>query len=402
MRQSSKPLDFDESYYESMRDAVERLIAKGMSPEEAIDAAAEVSGEVLNGMGPSVAATLIRTSPRMLREHRIRAGRFERHLQRYWGKALDLFYSILVCAEEAGREFDERNSPATREAGDDVFEVLTGLHARAIRTAGEVYALLTQGFPLGALARCRTLHELAVTAVVIAEFGRMPEYPDLAQRFISHRVIARVADAEVYQTNAAALGEDPFSEEQMNAWRSEREALISQYGTDFKKDYGWAIPLFGFAPNFRQLEERAGLDHLRGYYRWASHEVHSGSRGWSLNTFERVDGSLYRLTGRTIEGFTEPGTMAITSLVQTMTFLLTSGNDEALSPRDLVGCTAVKLLAERCDEAFLAAETEVAEWIERRDARGSGRFSGPALRVAGKARARVERIASGLPRPRLW
>lgn len=171
-KRRGKTKGFDETYIEAIAEGIKRFIAAGMEPEEALAQAAEAAGTTLKNLAPTYAATLIQTSPRMLRQHRRMHQTFERHIRKHWGKPLDLYYSVLVCAEEMGREFDTRNSPESGEMGDDVFEVLTGLHARAVRTAAEVHAMLSGGFPLGALARCRTLHELAVTSIIIADFGR--------------------------------------------------------------------------------------------------------------------------------------------------------------------------------------------------------------------------------------
>lgn len=75
------------------------------------------------------------------------------------------------------------------EKQDYLFEALTGLHARACRVAVEIHHLLAGGFPMGALARCRTLHEIAVTMMILADFGCMDEHPDLAERFLLHEDI---------------------------------------------------------------------------------------------------------------------------------------------------------------------------------------------------------------------
>lgn len=191
---------------------------------------------------------------------------------------------------------------------------------------------------------------------------------------------------------------DPFTDAEMSQWRSERERLLQQYSTDFKRDYGWAIPLFGRSPNFRELEELASLKHLRGYYRWASHEVHSGSRGLDLNIFERGDGAHYRLTGRTDEGFAEPGTMALVSLNQTLNSLIGSGSDGDFSPRDLLGCMAIQVLLNECDDAFVAGDAVVTEAHERHAMRTGGRCSNRVILLADGFRSRAESIAGRISR----
>jgi hypothetical protein len=164
----------------------------------------------------------------MLRWHRRQQRAFERRLRKHWGKALDLYFAVAVCAEEAGATFNDRHRPAAEEHQDLVFEAMTGLHARACRTALEVHRLLAGGFPMGALSRCRTLHELAVTMIILAEHGRQSDHVDLAERFLLHSVVMSYQDALVYQENCGALGYEPFTPEDM----AEMKRRVSRCGSD--------------------------------------------------------------------------------------------------------------------------------------------------------------------------
>jgi hypothetical protein len=138
-----------------------------------------------------------------------------------------------------------------------------------------VHRLLSSGFPKGALSRCRTLHELAVTSIVIAEHGREPAHADLAEKFLLHQVVMEYKDALVYQEQCETLGYEPFSDEAMAKMKRRHDDLVQRYGPLFAKPYGWASGLDGPQPTFRDLEKLAELSHLRSHYRWASHEVHS-------------------------------------------------------------------------------------------------------------------------------
>jgi len=167
---------------------------------------------------------------------------------------------------------------ADDEEFDAVFEALIGLYARACRVAREVHYLLSGGFPFGALARSRTLHELAVITIVIADYGREDEHADLADRFIQHAWIARYRDAKLYQESREALGQEPLSDEDMAQMQQQHDLLIAKYGKTYSKDYGWATGLNrqSSAPDFRELEGLADLSHLRWHYKQQSHEVHAG------------------------------------------------------------------------------------------------------------------------------
>lgn len=192
-----------------------------------------------------------------------------------------------------------------------VYDALLGLHARACRTALEVYHLLTDGLPKGALARARTLHEIAVTAMVIADYGRRSEHRDLADRFLDHEAVATYKDALNYQLNCETLGYEPFSDEEMAEMKAGRDAVVAKYGSAYKEQYGWAAGLDKpTAPTFGDLEKLAKLSHLRSHYSWASHEVHSDAKGSFLN--ESIWGeTIYRETSYSDDGLADPGHMAL-------------------------------------------------------------------------------------------
>ena len=64
-----------------------------------------------------------------------------------------------------------------------------------------------------------------------------------------------------------------------------------------RKANGWAAPLFPEAKSiyFSQLEEFAGLGHLRPFYRLGSHHVHAGPRASDLNMRTEVGPDMPRL-----------------------------------------------------------------------------------------------------------
>jgi hypothetical protein len=218
-------------------DRMSRALAEGLNEDAAMalagEAFSEALDEALDKSAPRVIERLIRTAPRMLRWHRRHQRAFERRLHKQWGKALDLYYAAAVSAEEAGATFDSTHRPAAAEHQDFVFEALSGLHARACRTAFEVHRLLSSGFPKGALSRCRTLHELAVTSIVIAERGREAAYSDLAERFLLHEVVMGYKDALVYQEQCKTLGYEPFNDEDMAEMKRGHDNLVQRYGSAF-------------------------------------------------------------------------------------------------------------------------------------------------------------------------
>lgn len=355
--------DFDTSMYETLLHSMETLQAAGMSSTESGDRMGDALAAALEASAPNVAQNWIDTAPKMLAERRRLNGLYESRIRKFWGTALDRFYSVTVVAEEAGSSFDQRRAD---ELGrdDHHFEALTGIHALACRTAFEVHHLLSGGFPKGALARCRTLHELAVTAIVIADYGRPDgENPDLAGRYLRHAAVLNWKDARTYQLNALLSGDKPFSDDVYTVIKDKSDALIRRYGSNFRESYGWAAGLFKHGkPKFHELEELASISHRRSEYKWASHEVHADSIGAANNIFE-VQGGRFRATGRMDVGLFEPGHMALISLQQCLVSVLFSPED--IAPSDMLCCMAVQRLVEKAGDEFLLGHEAVTASYQR-------------------------------------
>lgn len=362
---------FDETYYDTLAERVQRMVGDGVDVDEAIAAAAKAMGPTLDEAAPDLAHTLVRTAPRMLRERsRVHRG-FSMRLRKHWGPALDLFYVLTVCAEEAGADFYRERVSGRDYDGRTLHEALTGLHARACRTALEVHHLLSGGLAAGAFARTRTMHELAVTALVLAEYGQTDVHADLGERFLAHDDVQNWSDAATYQENAATLGHEPFSAEEMAIMEARHDAAVARFGSAFAGRCGWAAGLDGLGgPTFRDLERLAKVSHLRGYYRWASHEVHSGSKGSRLNLLHR-GGQSVKSSGYTNICLADPGQMALISLHQTTVAVLISA--DPISPRDLLVLKAMQHLLDDACEAFIAGQRSVRQAEERYQASAASR-----------------------------
>lgn len=121
-----------------------------------------------------------------------------------------------------------------------VVDVITRLHGRAASVAGEVQALLCNGFADGALSRWRTMHELTVTAMFIAQLG-----PDVAERFAAHVHADSIKSARQYQTFASILGFRQISIREQRDLEATACELERRYGKCFLGDYGWAAEALG-------------------------------------------------------------------------------------------------------------------------------------------------------------
>ena len=146
--------------------------------------------------------------------------------------------------------------------------------------------LLRSGYSTGALARWRTLHEVWVVFLLLADADS-----ELSRRYLHHEVVESLKGQQEYEETWEALGLEPpdWPATERDEIRAELEA---EFGRTFLKDYGWAAPLFnGTAPKFKQLQEHAELDHWRGYYRMASHGTHANPKGisWNIQSLTTAD-----------------------------------------------------------------------------------------------------------------
>jgi len=144
-----------------------------------------------------------------------------------------------------------------------VSKALVLLQARACQTSFEVHALLRAGFPGGAYGRYRTLHELAVIAALMSQYGRQPRHADLADRYLDHTHIDQYRQAEHRRRSGRELGWPPLPAGTIKKLKKEYDRLISRYGRDYWDDYGWAAGLIQSPLTFAKLEAKADMSYLR-------------------------------------------------------------------------------------------------------------------------------------------
>jgi len=174
-----------------------------------------------------------RSMPTDVREFRRSREDSARRILARWQLAMDLFDGFLLLVYSSGRAFHREHWERAGEEEDPVFHLLTVLHARSCSVASEVRALLVTAHTAGALARSRTLQELAVVASLIREYGK-----DLATRYMAHERIGQYKVADEYQRLAGSFAIDPLDPADVATLRSEMEQLTERYGKEFKGDYG--------------------------------------------------------------------------------------------------------------------------------------------------------------------
>lgn len=277
-----------------------------------------------------------------------------------WGEAFGGYRMLWVACHENGEMFNLRHFNVEGYEPPPILHAQIGLQARACRVALEVFALLRSGLGAGALARARTLHEIAAISAILAKYGAPDgDYPDLAERYLMHADVVTWLDAEEYQKCAPKLGFEPFSDDEMAEMQADFDRVVEAYGRPFGKQNGWAACLTenGNAPNgFRALELLAEADHMRSYYSMASHEVHADAKSWLLN-HETIGDVTFRSTGPSSRGMADAAQIALIALTQVTVNTLSAAPDIDERPGDVLGILVLNRLVERACDAFAAADT---------------------------------------------
>lgn len=200
---------------------------------------------------------------------------FTRRLALTWKKPLELLDVLIELALELGGAWSRKLRSGKRRKDAELRDVVTRLHARSLQVAGEVRALLREGFADGALSRWRTLHELTVVARFIAQEGN-----ETAERYLAHLDVDSYKAALGYDRAAPLLNYKGVPPKALAALTAKVDALKTKYGKVFADDYGWASSaLSGKPANFATIEQAVNLERFRPYFRLASNTVHAGPKG---------------------------------------------------------------------------------------------------------------------------
>lgn len=235
---------------------------------------------------------------------------FRDNLEDRWGEGLDLLRMLLTCCREVGGKAHKRHRRS--KSKQRIFRrfVLTRLHVRACQVTDEIITLLENGFADGAMARWRTLHELAVVATVIADGDEK-----LAERYVNHDFVDVKRQADDYQRVQVPMGHPPISARELRKINTQYEAALERYGQTFASPYGWAAEkLNSKRPTFDNLQEEAGRGSMSSLYKMASYNVHAGARSMFHRLATMGDEDLL-LSGRSNAGLVEPARNTAHSLM---------------------------------------------------------------------------------------
>jgi hypothetical protein len=332
------------------------------TPEE-IEQAGQKSTEFIEGRLPEVIlasaddlsqkilADLKRRWPAEARRQRQQSAGFSKRLHERWKAPIEGLKMLLTISREFGARMNEeiRASKELRSR-KHLVEVLTRSHARACQITEEVICLLNSGFADGAMARWRTLHEIAVVASFVGAHGE-----DLAERYLLHQNVESKRAADDYEKFRVRLGRKPLDAEEIKKLEGAFAALGRRYGSEFLTPHGWAAHHLQIRkPTFRHIEQAAKIDHLRPYYRMASHPVHASSKGvfFQLGLLRE---SQILLSGPSNAGLVDPGHSTAISLAQIAAAL----GDLQPTLDNIVALKMILQLVDEIGEAFAKAQTKL-------------------------------------------
>jgi Family of unknown function (DUF5677) len=144
---------------------------------------------------------------------------FTKRLHARWQKPLESLQILITICVELGTDINSILRNASDSHNTYRYDVLTRLHARACQISDEVLWMLAGGFADGAMARWRTLHEVAVVLLLIASG---PE--ELAERYKLHEIVESRRAALEYEKCQQRLGYEPIELKDLQ----ELERLLQQ------------------------------------------------------------------------------------------------------------------------------------------------------------------------------
>lgn len=320
LSKSSQPLEWDDPELENLELEIteDDLHAMRVAQDELVATVPLLVEGVLETASKEFARRL--RSDWTTREVQIEADHagFLIRLRHRWGAPLSrLRMLISMCFDVGARSASAlRRSKSRRNRY--LREVLVRLHARACQVASEVVCLLEGGFADGAMARWRTLHELAVVARFIQMHGE-----ETAERYLAYDLIEARSEFLLNKRTALAIGAPPPSAADEAKLEAEVQQARDRYGANFSNNYGWAAKALDRAkPTFDILQTAVGRADAGPYFKFASQNVHAGVRGlqFRLGQF----GGTTMLAGPSNAGLEQPGQLTAQSIAVITQILLSS------------------------------------------------------------------------------
>lgn len=313
-------------YLSTLRPTIEHLAKEVESYDEIDD---ETEESILESGVDVFLDELARQHDVAVHEERSNRDRMRASIGQSWGHALDFLDFFVLVNQHARRHFETMAD--SNEKGENYqFDALMRLHVRALRVSREVVSLLRAGFANGAIARWRTLHEIAAVANIIAEEGE-----EAGERFLKFKTAKDLFRIRTnYHEYLDGLGFNDIEEETVEQLKQETEQLTDEFGEDFDNVNGWAAKFVDSDGRLTvtDLIKEGGLENYLPFYALACDAIHAGSKGtlFNIGLHEADLGGEDEilLAGRSDVGFTDPAQLTAIMLYETTEALRVLEDDE--------------------------------------------------------------------------
>lgn len=272
-------MDTYQKIFEKILQEASEKVKNNLSDDKIRDLLDSTASDFIHDAIPEIADHIVSSLKERSEEHLklvrdYQEGFINRNTER-WKRGFNALEILIIVCTEAGEEFNNTYRERAVQERDVQFDLVVRLHARACHISSEILWLLKGGFADAAHARWRALHEVAVTALFLLNYGN-----ELSIRYYEHEVIESYRAMKHYNKYKSRLSVKEFSEEELIECKVAHDEAINKYGQEFEGSYGWAADaLNNKRPNFFNLEEAVKLDHLRPYYKWASQNIHANVHG---------------------------------------------------------------------------------------------------------------------------
>jgi len=275
---------------------------------------------------------------------------FRERLAERWGQPLGQLHMLLTMCREWCQWVHKRNvAQESGSKGKELQAILIRLLTRGCQVTDEILCLLENGFADGAMARWRTLHEIAVVAAVIRHYGS-----DIAVRYLDHQAVESKRKMDKYAMCCKELGYKPLSARAQKKIEKAYIAAIDRYGKTFKSEYGWAaFHLNNDRPTFADLEKAVGRGEMRSHYQMGNDNIHAGIKSMYFRLgLLNCDGLL---AGRSNAGLMEPGQNTAHTLTQLAAIV---GLSEPIMD-DLVAADMMRMLRDAVPKSLCKADRKL-------------------------------------------
>jgi hypothetical protein len=222
------------------------------------------------GVEPETVAAELEDQSELLAAERLRRGDSQRQIRDIWSIALERFELLLSVATGLvvawAREVD---APAKVGDGDARCEAVLRLARRGVNSAHEVLWMLEGGYPSAAMARWRTMHEMATFALALSH-----QPPILSRRFLDHQWIeAHRRIAAMPDGMRQADPDMPAYEEHVRLQAVRVQTMHPDKA--FTRMNGWMAPIVPSC-RFGDLQKHVGTELAQLVYLLGNAHTHAG------------------------------------------------------------------------------------------------------------------------------